>query len=150
MTQKSFLLAVAAVVAAVILGCGSDSETTSLTKAQFLKKANAICTNTSSQLSETFQRTAEETNGGQAGEGVAEKRQAFGEEISAGVQTMMDELSELGAPAGDEQKIEEILDAYGRSSEQIEEDVALFLTGKALDKPDQLAAAYGIKGCAGM
>ncbi len=58
-----------------------------------------------------------------------------------------EEIDALGAPEGDEKKVEAILVSLEKAADEIEEDPASVFEGKVLDKPNKLAEDYGFKVC---
>lgn len=141
-----------AVVLGLGVGCGSGSEedtTATVTKAQFVKSAEAVCA-----------KRKEEWNA--AGQAVARKSKAegdrtrllsgFGEasellrkKLIPALQKELQELEELDTPQADTVKIEKMLQHRAESIEKVEEKglTALYTT-ETLGRFTSEAEAYGI------
>jgi hypothetical protein len=152
--NRVFLVALAVLVAlaAIAAGCGGGDDTTdsaavTLTKAEFIKQGDAIC----EEANEANQAEAEEfakENGFELEKASKEQlEEAVGEVLAPSLNKQAEELGALGAPKGDEKKVEEIVVAVEGAADEIEGNPNLVFTGKALKKPNQLAEAYGFKVC---
>lgn len=129
-------------------GAGGEeaTNTSSLTKAQFLKQANKICLGGEKQMTAELEKAL-------AGGGQAEQQQALvratHEVVLPQVQSQIDELRALGLPSGDEQQVEAILasmqeaveTAEGRSNGTIRD------LGPVFERAGAMARQYGINGC---
>lgn len=145
-----------AVLAASILfasGCGgSDSTTASLSKAQFVKQADAICEAADEAQAEALQRFGEETPQ------LSNKQinsKATQETIIKAVglppiRAEIKELSELGVPEGDEDQIEAIISGLEQALKQAEANPVALTDEKGgpFTEVGKLAAKYGLKACA--
>jgi ABC-type lipoprotein release transport system permease subunit len=138
-------LALTAVVAfgAIAAGCGSsgdDSSTSSLTKAEWIAKADAIC----QQGNQAIEQAAQQQFGNQRPTAAEVKQFATGTALPK-TQDQVDQIKALGAPSGDEDQVNHILDTVqadidkAKSSGDIEN--ATFADGNALAKQ------YGLKVC---
>jgi ABC-type lipoprotein release transport system permease subunit len=125
-------------------GCGGgddDSDTTtSLTKAEWIAKADAIC----QQGNQEINQAAQQQFGNQKPTAAAVQRFATGTALP-NTQTQVDKIRALGAPSGDEDQVNEILDTVqadidkAKSAGDIEDST--FADGNALAKQ------YGLKVC---
>lgn len=157
--RTSVLLLVAAILGAIVMGCGDDSssgssddgtvETSSMTKAEFIKKANTICEKGSERfalLTSVYlkKHSSDPKTENEIGADTLHKA------ILPEVEVMNEEIEELGAPAGDEEQIEAYLAAQRRSVESLEERTSVSLNNldPAFRKPGDLARRYGIASCA--
>jgi hypothetical protein len=145
------VLAALVALAAVVAGCGSDSETTeSLTKVEFIKRADAICEKNEGKVTSEFEDYAEEKGWDENKEPSKEQQEeAIVEVVGPNVQAQVDEIRELGAPEGDEETIDEMLTAVEEGVERIEEEPQL-LTEEAknpLAEGSKLARDYGLEKC---
>jgi hypothetical protein len=140
---------VAALALGVGIGCGGGSgETTSdLTKAQFVKKANAICADFRNKRT----AAAEEFNSKLAGSEKLDSElkelgeQLLKEKIVPFLNDQKDELESLGAPAADEEKVEAMMDNLGKGIDEIgTADFEDALTGNQLDDFEKEAETYGL------
>jgi hypothetical protein len=151
------LLLLGAIVAAFsVAGCGGgggDSitvQTGSLTKAEFVTRANAACAAARIQFEKAFaqyDRTHELKNAPSEEawlEGIIEKAVLPNYE-----QRMIDQISTIGAPAGEKQEVVEFLESLRqRLNELKEEPKELNKTPFPFAKTAALAKKYGFKGCA--
>jgi hypothetical protein len=136
-------------IAALLVGCGGSAETTSsMTKAQFIQRADAICEQADKEQEELLQEFASLNS-----EGVTSK--AAQTEIVEVVglpplKAQTDAISELDSPEGDEGQVEELAAGFEDALAEAEED-PLRMT-KEPNGPyasvNKLAAAYGLKACA--
>lgn len=126
-----------------------EAAESSLTRAQFVKKANALC---SGERSESFQ---ELTSFAQrhAKEGKPERtllKDMVREAILPRIERELRKLAELGAPAGDEEEVQEFLtaeyEAYKRAL-ALEEPKTLQQVEHLFAKAGAMARAYGIDAC---
>jgi hypothetical protein len=126
-------------------GCGSDSSSAepSLTKAQFVKRADAICTASENEQFKIGMTYLEEHPG-------VEEEEVI---IPAGLPPIEKELrmiKDLTAPAGYAKKVDEFVQALEQAVTETRKDPgsALEPTGNPFEKPNNLAEADGLKGCA--
>lgn len=150
------LLFVVIAATAVAGGCGDDEssagsiETSSLTKAQFIKKAGAICTESNENLLVEINAYIEKHKSSSKSEGevIADALREF---AVPKVESQIEEIENLGAPAGDEAQIEAFLEAQRRSVESLAARQSLTLTPGielAFRQPGKLARQYGLDECA--
>jgi hypothetical protein len=160
------VLAIVGVLAALLLvaGCGSDEddatgssgggevtvETGSLSKAEFVKQANAVCAKNREQLERAVATFTAETSKTPAKPSEEPPEVAFLEETYLpGFQQQVDEVSAIGAPAGDEKEIVAFLQALQNMIDTATEEPQAFIDGDvSLDKAAKLAKAYGLTNCA--
>jgi len=148
------VLVALAALAAGVAGCGGGDDgdtgtTASLTKAEFLKQADAICKRENSKLESEFEEFAKES-GFQGKEPSKEQNVEVIEEVLVpNVSNQRDEIEELGAPDGEEDKVEAILDALGEGIEEVEGDPEAVLDPQSdpFGKANELAGDYGLKAC---
>ncbi len=150
------LLGGALVFALIVVGCGSGGDdgegtTSEISKAAFVKRAEAICAETQERASSAFRAYMVQHSGEAL---TAEKERAAQAEVGKTIvvpakRQEAEELRALGAPAGDEKLAEAIVGAY-------EEGVEIALAHpeqatqdgtEAFGKAERLAAAYGLEGC---
>jgi hypothetical protein len=160
------VLAIVGVLSALLLaaGCGSDEgdatgssgggevtvETGSLSKAEFVKQVSAICTKSREQLQRQVAAFLEERNNNPAkpSEGSAEV-EFLEETYLPGYEQQIDEVSAIGAPAGDEEQVAAFLQAMQDWIDRAAAEPEAFTAGElSLDRAAKLAKAYGFKNCA--
>ena len=140
-----------AAIAAIVTGCGSsDDSTSSLTKAQFIAQADAICKTGNAEIESGFEAFAKENSLKENEEPSKAQQVEIAETILVpNVKNQGDEIRALEAPSGDEDEISAMLDALDEGVEEAEaEPEALF---KAESDPfgpaNKIAKEYGLKVC---
>lgn len=149
--NKGIVGAVAAglmTLALLVAGCGGgDDETTSLTRAQFLKQANAMCEEQEERRNQVIQDLIKGRD--QSKLLPLERREKLILEILPAYEEVPEKLNALGAPEGDEEKVEAITEAMEKAARDVRSD-----PGKALESTDQflqankLSTEYGLENCA--
>lgn len=149
MIKKSLLLMLAlAALAAAWAGCGSGSGTNSdVTKGELLAQGDEICWKALKAQEAAFQSAITEGIEEEATKFDPEKQKAFMKQVSGSVSDMVEELSDLGAPSGDESAVERILTEYESGVSEVEMNPQAYLSGDAFKKADAAAHAYGFKKC---
>jgi hypothetical protein len=152
MTQ--YFLSIRSFFAAILLlagllplaGCGSSD--TPLTKHEFVKRADAICTRTEKGIQAGFGRFVQENKVPTSGPGVKAKAAEFVDTTYAPLyHRQIDEIESLAAPEGDQQEVTAILGAMkGRISAGEERPLAL-IRGTLQEDASKLASAYGLTSC---
>jgi len=152
--NKALLVAIAALVAlaALIAGCGGGDDTTdetvTLTKTEFIKQADQICEEGNKSINTGVDQFAEE-KGTTPEKLTKDQQEEFVEQVVAGdIRTQAEEIGDLGAPSGDEEQIEQMVDAVESAADEIEDEPEL-LFGKTnpLAEGTKLAKDYGLKVC---
>jgi hypothetical protein len=139
----------AVVMASLILaGCGGgDDETASLTRAEFIEQGNAVCKAAEKERGELLQG-AEKLN--KPGETLdkAGKEKLVITVAAKPYRKMAEELEALGAPEGEEERVEAIIEAMKVASQQAEENPIKVLEEIGpFAKPNKLIEEFGMKGC---
>ena len=135
------LLAIALVVGA----CGSD-EKSAPSKAEFLRKGNAICAAGNKEIDAAGNKMFK----GQKGKPSEAQIKRFATEAALpSIERQVDQLRRLGAPKGDEAKVKAILDAAQQGIEKTKQDPALLAQDKGgpFERANSLARAYGLTVC---
>jgi aspartate oxidase len=149
------LLAGVMAVAIVAAGCGSSSDDSTdtvvvLTKTEFIKQGDAICAKGGEALSEEAEDFADEHNVDTSKPTKKQKEEVIETVVGPALQTQADELSELGAPDGEEDKVAAVIEALESGAEELEDDPGVLLenSGKGpLDEAKELAGEFGFKDC---
>jgi hypothetical protein len=143
-------------IAMIAAGCGggddSTSTTAALTKAQFLKQGNQICAEGNKEIDAGFEEFAEESNLKKNQEPTQAQKEEIAETILLpSVTRQVEGVGDLGAPSGEEEQVEEIIDAAEEAIEEGEEDpAALVSEGEgSFAKANKLAGEYGLTACGG-
>lgn len=148
-----------ALAAAAFAGCGDDSngssssgdngsiETSSLSKTQFIKRADAICARDELLGPITSYMTRYENSGPSQPELAAD---AVQKTLVPSLQEQINDIRSLGAPAGDEDEIEAFLVTFEGNLDSLTKLQRLSLNPQleSILKPSQkLALAYGLESC---
>ena len=136
-------------VLAVGVGCGGDDDSgSSLTKAEFTKQADAICKKQEEKKNNAL-TTAYEKLGKEGKEGKKAQEEVIADVALPPISQMTEELADLGAPEGEEEKAEEMVAAFEEEVQKIEDDLPGTLSGKVgnFDKANKLAKEMGLKDC---
>lgn len=150
------LAAAALVLALALAGCGSDGDettsdgatiaTNSLSKAEYVEKANAICADAYSEITRKYEAFYEAER-----RTVAELDNKAMEVVVPNLEILVKRLKELGAPQGQEPKIEKIIAALekGIKTAKADESTVRGAEGNefAFEKPYKLMWAYGLNKC---
>jgi hypothetical protein len=145
LAQTSRLLFATVAVALLIAGCGGGSDTTSsLTKAEFIKQADAICEQTDETVLAGMKQAAKLGVGKQKLSPKQEKALVLLGLTS--VRKEAEELAELGAPSGDEAQIAAIVKGIETAVTEAEREPINNL-GSSFTEVNKMAAKYGFKGC---
>jgi hypothetical protein len=140
---------VVALLIAVLAGCGGGDSQTSLTKAQFVQRANAICAqNTGDIVGPVEQYVHSHSNSGQSKEELT--ADAVRQAILPRFQRQVKEIRALGFPSGDEQQIESFLTSMQQAIDSLDSQQKLDLF---TDLDESFTAAkiraqkYGLTDC---
>lgn len=128
-------------------------ETGSLSKAAFIKKVEPICRKASERFQTQLQAVFEESgdNPRKPTEITAEQ-EYYETDFAETYENLIDEISALGAPQGDEQEIAAYLEAVQKGIDEAAEDPEAFnqafleAQGSFKETP-KLTKAYGLNGC---
>lgn len=135
----------AAVFAA--FGCGSsDSDTSSLTKAEFIKRADQICAKSAKQRSaEVNEYEADMPKGVKASAAHLDK--GLKTVVGPALHREVEELEALPTPEGDEAKVDAILARLEKAGTVLEKQGSEGIVAAGFVDFEQEAAAYGLKVC---
>jgi hypothetical protein len=135
--------------AVAIAGCGGSDDTSSTTAAisedDFVTQANAIC----AEGNKTLEAAGQEAFSGKPSE--AELDQYVTDTMVPNIQGQIDEITALGAPAGDEEQVSGFLDTAQETLDQVEADPSVLTSGDqdAFAETNELMTDYGLTECAG-
>lgn len=144
------VLGAAAISAA---GCGEDDSTAETTaaisKAEFVKRANAICAKANEELAKTSEEFAKEQNLSEKNSPTEAQVDQLSKLALPTIARQVEELRALDAPAADQGKIDAILSAAEEAVEKGEQDPAAIYgaDGGAFAKANRLATDYGLDQC---
>jgi hypothetical protein len=149
--RKAYLGGMAiALLLLALPGCGGgDGETSgeatasSLTKAQFLKQGNAICSQVFDEVDRRYGKLSTRSTD-------AELNEQAQEIVPPLVTKLVARLRALGAPQGEEARVEKILVALEEGVETAEEDVSTVRGSGgefAFEEGYEMLWAYGLERC---
>jgi hypothetical protein len=117
-----------------------DVEASSLTKAQFVAKANAICGKGTSRMAKIVQKAI-------VGEGGIEPVEKAAVPM---VNRFVSEIQALGAPEGEEERVAALLTAFDEEAKEVETTPSKSMEEFAarFKKSGDLARSYGLTACA--
>jgi hypothetical protein len=145
-----FLLLMVLAAVAVGSGCGGggDNDEQALTKAQYLRQANAICTKGDEAKTEALSVAAQKKSRNETRLLDKKDLEDLATDVALpAVRKMVGELSELVPPEKDKEKVEAIIDSMEVGLDEIEDEPKKFVSGDAFLKVDKLADAYGLTAC---
>lgn len=148
--SKRFIALLAGVVAivAVLAGCGSSSDSSSLSKAEFIKQGDEICKSSSKQIETEAEEFAEENNVDTSNPTKKQQEEVIEEIVAPGLRNEADELEALGTPKEDGDKAEAVLAALDSGVSEIEDEAGVVLgSSNPLEKASKLADEFGFKTC---
>lgn len=149
MKKGAFLVVVAVLAAALLafVGCGGDDETTALTKAEFTKQANAGCKEHQKEREELFKKVTNELDPSEVTR--ADQERLISEVLLPPFEKDIENLKSLGAPAGDEQRVEAIIEAMEKAIDKVEAKPLVALrTNSQFSEARAAAVKYGLDDCA--
>jgi predicted Zn-dependent peptidase len=143
--MKKLLIALTACSTLALAGCGEGepkaAEPSALTKADYIKKADAICADSEARLDELGADISENTS--------MEEIQTFLEKKAIPeVTAMVAKIRELEPPKADEEQVDAMLDAIEAEIAKVEKDPMALMGDNAFAAANKLAAGYGLTTCA--
>lgn len=130
--------------ALVVSGCGGGGSS-SLSKAEFSKKANEICKRAESERSELIQAASQKFSGKKVT--AADQEQIILEAIPS-YEKAAQKIGELGAPEGEEKKAEALVKGMEEAVEGVKADPGTATTSNiAFKNANKAAEAVGAKSC---
>jgi hypothetical protein len=146
MRRKTLVVLLVSAIGAAGIGCGGgDDETTSaLTKAQYVKQANAICAKHNKEMIAKYTSLIREA--GQLTPKVADE--AVAKASVPGMKQQLEELRALPAPSGEEDKVEALLERRQEALEKVEADPGFKTSGDPFEEFNQSLTDYGLTECA--
>jgi len=139
-------LCAALVVGLMITGCGGGSDSTaSLTKAQFVKQADAICRKVDKSQTAGLDKLTKEFSDPTKITKAVQKTWILEQGLPS-VQQEAEEIAALGAPSGDEEQVAAIVKGIEEAVKKAEKDPLKSLES-SFTGANNLAAKYGLKDC---
>lgn len=147
---------VAAIAALALIGAGcgdsedesSESSTDAESRAEFIAAADAICTDTATEVDVVVRKRFEGATAAPTNEDLV----AFFTEVTLpALQTQFDEIAALPPPAGEEERVQAIVDAGNSAIAESEEDPQTLLVPQGsstpFDEVSGLAQDFGLQVC---
>lgn len=146
------LLAAAMALAAIAAGCGSSDDdstevTVSLTRAEFIERGDQICKQAEEDSEAEAEEFAEENDFTLENASEEQLEEAIDAVLVPALDRQVEEIEALGAPEGDEEKVEEIIVALEAASDEVAADPSRAFEGEPLKEATELAQDYGFKVC---
>lgn len=141
-------LGLLAVMAAVTTGCGGgDDATASISRSEFIQQGNALCRRGELERGKLLQGAEKLVKPGEE-LGKAGKEQLVLTAAVTPYRKMTKELEELGAPDGEEEKVEAIIKSMEEAAQKAEDDPLLTLESIApFVKANKLNQEFGLTSC---
>ena len=150
MTKITSILVCVLAAGLLAAGCGSSDksgEKSSITKAEFVKKGNAVCAQGNKEIDAAGKKLFGKDPNKRPSKA---KLEEFATTVLIpSVEDQVSKIRALGAPKGDEAKVKAILDAADQGIQKGKQD-PLSLTNEGSDpfaKANKLAKAYGLTVC---
>ncbi|MET0559179.1 MAG: hypothetical protein ABW065_10975 [Solirubrobacterales bacterium] len=140
----------AVLLVALVAGCGSssDSDSDALTKPEFIKQADAICTKGEKSIEDGAEKFAEDNDVNTQNPTEEQQEEVIQQVVAPEIRQQAEEIDELGAPEGDESEVEAIVTAVEEGADELEDKPKLLIEGKnPLTAGSKLAKEYGLKVC---
>jgi ABC-type glycerol-3-phosphate transport system substrate-binding protein len=144
---------VAGIVAAALLvaGCGggdSSSSTSTISKAAFIKKADAVCERSNGRMGAAISNLLKEKNKRKPTK--ADYEEIVSDVLVPGLGKEIEEIRALGAPSGDEDTIDAIVKALEEGREVAEDNPQAVIDSSSeaiFGIASRLAKEYGLQFC---
>lgn len=127
----------AAALTLLALGCGGSSDAAPLKKSQFVKQADEVCASAQAERGEQKDELTESED----------SEEEVMQTLLDPVENMVDGLSDLGPPKGQEKEVEAIIAAYEEGIASLEAEPTGPDAVSAFDKASKLAEGYGLSDC---
>lgn len=157
--SKWISLTVVFAITLLAIGCGDDDtpesdsgeisvSTGSLTKAQFIEQANAICTKVAAETQQLASEYVSSLDRGSGTDPATQMATLMNTVIAPAYEKQIDEISALGAPKGDEDEVLSVLREQQRAVDQARARPAKFVqSGAAFAALLDQGRAYGLTAC---
>lgn len=141
-------------IAAIGAGCGGGGESDATAGDQqsrpvFLKKGNAVCLRNWEEVKDDFNKFLKAHGGSKAAFADIDSITEYVDTVVIpNKEQLLDELRELGAPSGDEEKVDAIIAAYEEGIDVAEEDPERAAVGEGVFwYAADLAKKYQLRNC---
>ena len=143
--MKKLLIALTACSTLALAGCGDSepkaaAEPSALTKAEFIKQADAICAASEAKLDKLGADISENTS--------MEEIQTFLEKKAIPeMDAMVGKIRELEPPKADAEQVDTLLDAVEAEIAKVKKNPMAIMGDNSFEAANKLAADYGLKTC---
>jgi hypothetical protein len=153
---KGLAFALILTVGLVAAGCGSSnnsstSTTAALTKAEFLKKGNAVCKKGNQQINTAANQTFSRKKYPNGPPPKSLQVKFATDTVIPSIQTQINGIKALSPPSGDEAKVKAIVDSAQAALDKAKADPTALLQNNPKNDPfaetNKLANAYGLTVC---
>jgi hypothetical protein len=150
--QRLSILAAAAMISLAGFGCGEDASGTSetpasLTKPQFLERADKICQRGLEGKDAAVRAGLKKLSPSEIANPSKKRLEELGESIVAPIERLTTELRELPAPAKDEAAVQGIIAKLEAGLKKTEADPGSLAQSDPFANAADAARAYGLKAC---
>lgn len=167
MSKRLIALLLGVLAIALVAGCGSSGDDTSsagsetsesnasgssLTKAEFIKQADAICEEGNKAVNAEAEEFAEENEIDIEKPTTAQQEEVVSDVVAPAIHEQAEKIDELGAPSGEEDEVAAIVAAVESGADEAEATPDVIVAGKGagpFEEANELAGAYGLKVCGG-
>jgi hypothetical protein len=142
----SIVGAFAALLLLLAQGCGGSDA--SLTKGEFIKQANKICTQAEQERLSAAGVATRKAGLEEGEQGSKSQREEIVLAVLKPYEEMTNQIAALGAPDGDEQRVEAIVEAMEESVDNAKANPTSAMTSSApFEEANELAQEYGLIEC---
>lgn len=142
------MLIVGAVMVALTLGACGDGEDRPLSKAEFIERGTAICTESSQKIDAAAATSFREPGAIPTADEIT---RFANETVIPTIRNEVERLSELNPPEADKKRVEDIIMAGRDGVETVREDPTILIsrTNDGFLNYRELATGYGLQNCGG-
>ncbi len=146
MYRRTFAILISVLaLAGIAAGCGGD-DSDSLTKAEFVEQASKVCKEVNKETQKNLEAAVKAQEGVPPSKNTEE--QLVNSVVIPALQKQHEELQELGAPEGDEDRVDAIVAELEKVTKEAEANpVGVAAQSDPFLKVDQLMKDYGIEAC---
>lgn len=143
-------------IAALAAGCGSGDDSTdteavdvTITKDQLIAQGDKICEKGNQRLEDEADEYAKENDVDTSNPTEEQQEDVIVTVVGPALQSQADEIDALGAPEGEEDEVDAIVEALEAGAQELEDDPGSLLKSGAepLGEASKLASEFGFKVC---
>ena len=133
-------------IACLAIGCGDDEEK-SVTKAEYISQADAICKQQNEKKDAELSEAFEELQKRKTAAGRADEEKIIGDVALPPIAEMTEEVADLPLPAEQGDEAKKFVEEMETAVSEVEEDPAQALNGEPFGKAKARATRFGFKDC---